>query len=296
MKAPYTAISILYNPASTGASKKNARALERDLADTPVGAIVAVIPTKRAGHAEKLAYELAKASKRPLIISSSGDGGYNEVVNGALHAQDEGRSPVCGLLPSGNANDHYTNLHSVPIKPLILHGKESRIDVLALEMTSPSGKWQRYAHSYIGFGLTAKVGSALNQTDLNAFNQLWIVLRGFTQLRATRLRVNGRVRKYDSLIFSNVAKMSKVLSLSKEASLTDGKFEVSAFYTHNKLRLLRLLLKASTIGLEETSQAREYSLETLKPLTVQLDGEVFPLKGNATVQITVRPKALHCIV
>src|SRR4051812_48781666 len=111
----YTAISIIYNPKSTGASKANAFDLVKQLRHTPVAGLVRVTPTFFPGHAETLAYDLARSGERPLVISSSGDGGYNEVVNGVLKAQTEGATPTCGLLPSGNANDHYHNLHKKPI-------------------------------------------------------------------------------------------------------------------------------------------------------------------------------------
>src|SRR4051812_3140048 len=111
MAANYTAITIIYNPISTGSSKKNAEKLYRELLQTPLKDIVYLRATEYAGHAEELAYELATASQRPLVISSSGDGTYNEVVNAMLKAKEEGRSAVCGLLPSGNANDHYHSVH-----------------------------------------------------------------------------------------------------------------------------------------------------------------------------------------
>ena len=40
-----------------------------------------VSPTERAGHARDLAKQAA-GTGRPLIVSVSGDGGYNEVVDG----------------------------------------------------------------------------------------------------------------------------------------------------------------------------------------------------------------------
>ena len=293
--AQYSAISIIYNPKSTGHSKVHAQELAKILRHTRLKSKVRVIPTKYAGHAEELAYDLAKASPRPLIISSSGDGGYNEVINGVMKAQQEGASPVTGLLPAGNANDHYHSLHKSSIESQILSGKKHRIDLLRLS-TFEAEPLQRFAHSYIGFGLTPQVGEELNKADLNAFKELVIAARVFMDLKAIRLRVKGEVKQYDSLIFSNVQKMSKVLSLSDSAAMHDGKFEITEFPHRSKPALMLTLLKAATRGLSVTNRAAKFSFETTDPLTVQLDGEISQIRANTKVKIEVVSKVLRCVV
>ena len=59
--------------------------------------------TNHTGHATELAREAA-ATGSPLIVSDSGDGGYNEVVNGAM--------------ASGNANHHARFMHDEPLVEL----------------------------------------------------------------------------------------------------------------------------------------------------------------------------------
>jgi diacylglycerol kinase family enzyme len=293
---PYTSISIIYNPTSTGASRANAFKLADELEAADVNLPVYVVPTDFAGHAESLAYDLAKATKRPLIISSSGDGGYNEVINGALRAQAEGAKPTCGLLPSGNANDHYRNLHQHPITDQILDGKHRYIDILKLSAERHGQPWERFAHSYIGIGLTPKVGIELNKVQLNRLREAWIVAKTLYKLRPSRLIVHGKEHTYDSLIFSNVSKMSKILSVSDSAELTDGKFEVVAFPSQNKMRLLRQLVQASTFGLHSSRQADHYTFTTVRPTRVQLDGEIFRIDGGSVARITVEPRVLRCII
>lgn len=293
---PYTSVTIIYNPQSTGPSEANAKKLAKELQGTAIANLVKVIPTDFAGHAEELAYRHATAGKRPLIIISSGDGGYNEVVNGVLRAQAEGHSPVCGLLPSGNANDHYHNLHKQPVAEQIVNGRQQHIDVLCIEATIGGQPWRRYAHSYIGIGLTPQVGHELNKVKLNRWRESWIVLKTLRQLRAARLKVRGKVRAYDSLIFSNVGRMSKILSLSSTSELTDGKFEVISFRAHSKFYLLRQLLKAATVGLHTTRQADHYSFETIRKTRVQLDGEIYKIDERSKVHVSLEPKRLHCII
>lgn len=292
----YSTISIIYNPNSTGASQANARKLAEALKGSVVEDMVKIIPTKFAGHAEKLAYKLAKASPRPLIISSSGDGGYHEVVNGALRAQAEGAEPTCGLLPSGNANDHYHNLHQRPIDEQIISGSHRYIDILCIKARVGGKAWQRYAHSYIGIGLTPKVGQELNKVQLNRLREAWIVLRTLYRLRSSRLIVNGKEHEYDSLIFSNVRRMSKILSLSDTAKLSDGKFEIIAFRSHSKLKLLRKLIKATTIGLRSRRRADHFEFQTVRKTRIQLDGEIFVLDADSQAAVSLLHRHLRCII
>lgn len=176
---------------------------------------VELIATERAGHAEELAYSLAKSSKNPLIVSSSGDGGYHEVVNGALKAQNEGRKVTTGLLPAGNANDHYRTLHKKGVVEQIAKGKVQKIDVLKIVGRSKGKLVERYAHSYIGIGLTPKVGRELNRTKLNLLNEAIIVLKVLFLAKSTKLKVYGEVKHYDSIIFSNMTPYIKLTSLDE---------------------------------------------------------------------------------
>ncbi len=295
----YTAVSIIYNSKSTGSSRIKAQRLAKRLQKTDLNDVVKVIPTKHAGHAEELAYELSKISPRALIISSSGDGGYHEVVNGIMKAQAEGAQPVAGLLPGGNANDHYKNLHQKTLYRQIMTGEPRRIDLIQVTAKYPGGSWSRYAHSYIGIGLTAKVGRELNKTKLNAVNELGISLKTLLKLREIQIVVSGQTRTYDSLIFSNVQKMSKVLQLSDTASPYDGKFEITKFPHQTKLKLVRNLVKAATKGLGVTNRAAKFTFETISPLAIQLDGEVFTNKIQCQryeIKIVPRRPSLRGVV
>lgn len=254
------------------------------------------VKTKHAGHAETLAYEVAKASRRPLIISVSGDGGYHEVVNGLMKAQREGAQPVAGLLPGGNANDHHRMLHQGDLVQNIVSQTEQTIDLLMLSAIAKGKSVERFSHSYIGIGLTPKAGKELNKTKLNRLKETVIVLRSIIRLRPVRIIVDGKKRAYDSVIFSNIDTMSKVLKLSKNAKLDDGKFEVTAFRRRNRWRLIRLLLRASVRGLDGTTHRKKYSFTTTTPLLVQVDGEIMSVDADSRVAVTSEHVVLHCIV
>jgi diacylglycerol kinase family enzyme len=298
-KPDYTAIAIIFNPISTGPSKQYALALRSDLRrELPeMKQRINCVLTEYAGHAEELAYDLAKATERPLIIASGGDGSYHEVVNGAMRAQSEGATPTCGLLPGGNANDHHTALHDQPIEDMILHGRRHVIDLLLVDTKGPDGKlWQRYAHSYAGFGLTAEAGRELNKHKLNRIREAWIVLKTLKNLRARRVLVNGRRRAYTSLVCSNIHRMSKVLKLSDQAKVHDGKFEITAVRGPNKRRLVMQLIRASTRGFDEVEQTEQFRFTTIKPMRFQIDGEIYRIAGDTVVTISIAPRVLRCVV
>lgn len=287
----FTDLVIIYNPLSTGPGEEMAKRLKRDLRKHKVR----LVGTKYAGHAEQLAYKFAKASARPLIVSASGDGGYHEIINGLVKAQTEGAKPVAALLAAGNANDHHREVFKSDLIEGIASAKVRQIDLLTLESTAGGKPFKRYAHSYIGLGLTPKAGQELNKRKLNRFNQLWVIIRAFFELRPVQIIINGKKQAYDSLIFSNIGKMSKVLLLDENASTKDGRFEVTITKHLGKFSLLKQLLKASTSGLNDAISAEQYLFRTTRKEPVQLDGELFMLDASRDVKISISNKILSCI-
>lgn len=292
----YTTIAVIYNPNSTGSSKQLAQEFKTNLHKQAPKQKVELIATEYAGHAEKLAYDIAKKSANPLIFSSSGDGGYNEVINGVLKAQSEGAHPTAGLLPAGNANDHYHNLHNEDIIDLILHKEPRTIDVLKVTTTSKNKPVERYSHSYVGFGVTPLVGEALNKYKLTIFNEAWIVGKALLATKSVKLKIDAKVHSYDSIIFSNIDRMSKVLKISQPSRVDDGKFEVTIFRKRNKAKLIGMLLRASVVGVKEDMRVQQFHLETINATVAQLDGEILEIDAHAKVVVGIDKKALRCIV
>ncbi len=94
---------------------------------------VQLCPTEHAGHARDLAAHAA-ATGRPLIVSVSGDGGYNEVVDGVMQAGNP--DVVCAVMAAGNANDHRRTTGEQPLADAIVDGEVRRIDLLRLTVGS----------------------------------------------------------------------------------------------------------------------------------------------------------------
>ncbi len=294
--ADYTSISIIYNPNSTGPGKALAKELLAELRRLSPNTPAKLQATKHAGHGEELAYKLAKATTHPLILSASGDGGYSDVVNGLVRAQAEGAHPTAGLLPAGNANDHYNFLHSGNLAQSIQRQHAQHIDLLTLTAHAGGKPFKRYAHSYIGLGLTPGVGVELNKVDLNWFKEKWVVVKGLFRSRPVHIVVRGRRRHYESLVCSNVGKMSKFLVLSKTAAINDGKFEVTVVRGRGKLRLILSLIKSTTGNSPEPLQTTRYHFRTLRRTLVQIDGEIFTLDTHTTATVAIQPRLLRCIV
>ncbi len=292
----FTAITIIYNPNSTGDGRKNAYAFKRQLVELIDSKLIHITPTKYAGHAEKIAYTHALASPRALIIASSGDGGYNEVVNGVLRAQSEGAHVVTGLLPSGNANDHWNALHTDDTLARITTAQSNAIDVLLMTTEKDNKTTRRYAHSYIGLGVTPLVGAELNKIALGPIKEIWVVAKMLFRASSVAIEVKGKRTKYTNLIFSNILQMSKVLTLADDGSVTDGKFEINFYNGDSKLGLYGHLLKAAARSLDSQTHVQEFHFRTIKSTKLQLDGEIVPLAAQTTVVIHSERRLLHCII
>jgi len=292
--AGYSDIIIIYNPHSTGSGRDLAQSLERRLEAADRSLSVTVLPTLYAGHAEDLAYEWAIKSRRPLVISSSGDGGYHEVVNGLMRASEEkSAKPTAGLLPAGNANDHFHGMKEPNLYDAIRKGKQTAVDLLKISFSVDGDRRTRYAHSYMGLGITSDAGYEINKRKTNFLLEIMIVLRVVLFTRHVTIVVNGEKQRFDSLVFSNVPRMSKIFTISDNTSLHDGKFEVTGYRRRNKLQLIAALATATFRGLKNTRQATRYSFMTTKQTTMQLDGEIVLVDGNSPVEIAIAPAVLQ---
>lgn len=295
MKHIFKEIVVIYNPNSTGDGKKNAEAFAHEVTERIPKQKVTILKTKYAGHALKIASEYAQGAASTLIVSSSGDGGYNEVINGIKTAARTNHV-AAAVLPSGNANDHYNAIGSDNLVGRIASGKVEQIELLKLVSKVKGETWTRYAHSYIGFGLTPKVGRELTARKLNIFNEKWHVLYHLLKFKHIDLTADKTVRRFSSLVFASVNRMSKVVKLAPDAAKNDGLMEVYETEYRSPWQLLKILLKASLQGLSHNDRRSSYELVTITPTLVQLDGEVFTLDAKADVRITCEKGALRTVL
>jgi diacylglycerol kinase (ATP) len=151
-------IVLIYNPANPRIPLTLAEGVRDDLRRELPEMPVTLEPTRYAFHARELA-AAAAATGRPLIIAVSGDGVYNEVVNGIMDV--DGSNALSAVAAGGNANDHRRSTRRMPLVGAIVDGRARHLDLLRLTVHTNDALWSRYAHSYIGFGLIDCVSHAL---------------------------------------------------------------------------------------------------------------------------------------
>lgn len=285
-------VVIIYNPNSTGDSKSNALELARDLRAR--GVSVKTQQTTHAGHGEEIAAKLAGAEEPVILISSSGDGGYHEVINGALSSKKS--ALIVGVLPSGNANDHFSELGSDSLTEAIASKQFKEIDTIKVSAMVNGKPWVRYAHSYAGIGVSATAARQLTEDRPNALTEKWIVLRSLLSFRYVKLIVNNDTKRYSSILFGNISRMSKILKLSNDSSVTDGKIEMSWIRFRSKLRLIGYLITAATIGIKKARSIKTFSFKTTSRLPIQLDGESYIIDARSDVMIEAAHKNLRCVL
>ena len=284
-------IVIIFNPHSTGNAPVSAEELRDELTRRLPSVPLELSPTRHAGHARDLAREAAAAGT-PLIVSVSGDGGYNEVVNGVMDAGND--RAVCAVRAAGNANDHRRVTRERPLADAIVAGKVRRIDLLRL--TIGDGALVRSAHSYIGVGLTPVIAVDLEEGGKGSWREIVSVLRGFSRFRPFPIRLeDGRRRRIDSLVFANITEMAKYAKLSDTGAPDDGRFEVITQRQTGKLRVLATAIRAATRGLGPQPSATHYGFTTLAPMPLQLDGELVELDADTPVAVDIAPRALATI-
>ena len=84
-------VALIVNPFASAVSEERVRAVERELSGA---ATVRTVLTERAGHA----VEIAASAGEEAIVVFSGDGGFNEALNGAREGV------LLGFLPGGGTS------------------------------------------------------------------------------------------------------------------------------------------------------------------------------------------------
>jgi diacylglycerol kinase family enzyme len=291
--SPFDRIVIIFNPHSTGDAPESAAELRAELARRVPGVPLELCPTRYAGHARELAREVA-GTGRPLLVSVSGDGGYNEVVDGVMQAGND--QAVCAVRAAGNANDHRRTTREHHLADAIVAGDVRRIDLLRLTLGTGPDALTRYAHSYIGVGLTPVVAVDLEKGGKGSWREIVSVVRAFSRFRPFPIRLeDGRRRTIDSLLFANISQMAKYATLSEGARPDDGRFEVITQRRTGKLQVLATALRAATRGLGPQPSATHYAFTPLVPMPLQLDGELMELEADTPVAVDIAPRALATV-
>jgi diacylglycerol kinase (ATP) len=286
---PFDAVEIVYNPNSTGNATERAQELADELAKRAPDLPVTLRPTEHAGHGREIARDAAR-SGRPLVVSVSGDGGYNDVVNGLMDAEVD--EVFAAVLAAGNANDHRRTTRERPLADGIIDGDVSRLDLLRMSVGDGA---PRYAHSYIGLGITPTVALELEKGGKGSIREVISTIRSFARFRPFEIETDTGTERFDSVIFANIREMAKFAELSDEGRPDDGRFEVIILRHTAKWRVLFTAAKAALRGLGPQPTAREYRFRTRDPMPVQVDGEVDEFERGASVTVAIAPGAVQTV-
>lgn len=283
----YSIIVIIYNPnSSSGQAQIKAERLQQRLLKRLTTKIV-LTATDHPRHGEEIAYTYARRQDHCLLISVSGDGGYNEVINGAKRADAEtGHHTACAILAAGNANDHRRSVRKQPLSRAITKTHPELVDILKLTVQHGDTKFVRYAHSYIGLGLTSHVAAELNQTKLTRVKEMLIVFRAFFNFEPLRVQFKGdRVRKLDSIVFANIHQMAKVVRIGKKTNLKNGQFKIVVFPHKTRFKLIYTVLKIAIFGVRKPIQREAVTFTLIEKSLVHLDGEVIQLSAGSRIRV-----------
>lgn len=289
---PFDRVVLIFNPTKAGMATR-IEDVQRDLATAVPGLPVELLPTDFAGHARDLARSAAGTGE-PLIVSVSGDGGYNEVVNGVMDVPAS--QAVCTVLPAGNANDHH---RSRPVRPLAEAIRESRlrrIDLLRITFRGAHREQVQYAHSYVGFGLTPLMAIGIEKGGKGKILELLSVARTLSGLRPFELvRADGATARFDSLILANISRMAKYGRVSESNHPDDGQFEVVTLPHAGRWKMALMTLRAVTLGLGNQPSVSSYAFTTRNAVPCQIDGEVVHVQAGTHVLVESAKGALATI-
>lgn len=162
------------------------------------------------------------------------------------------------MLAAGNANDHRRSVATMSVVDAIVAGPIRRMDLLKLVVCDGiRPPWERYVHSYVGFGLSASMARGIETSGKGRLRELMGVARTLPGLRSFQIeRPAGARARFDSLILANVHRMAKYGTVSDSKIPSDGKFEVVYLPHSTRWVLARMTLRAVTVGLgRQTSVA-----------------------------------------
>ena len=256
-------------------------------------------PTKRAGDAIEMSYDIASKYARPLIISVSGDGGYNEVINGVMAARKlfPAQKPVVAVMAAGNANDHRRVMRAedTPLIRLIKKAEIKSFDLISMSAKAKGFELQRYAHSYIGLGITSEVGHALNQMGKNRWNEVWLTLKTLKEFVPFELTRDGVTKLYDSIVFANINEMAKFVKLDSKNTVHDDQFEVVAVRHRGAFHTVKSIVTALVHGFKNAPSYSTYSFQLPHEQHAQLDGEIVELPENTSITIKSHHEAIDSL-
>jgi YegS/Rv2252/BmrU family lipid kinase len=299
---------IIVNPISgRGLGEKSVPAIEFFLREH--GLEYTLFRTERPWHASELAEQAAR-QKYDVVVCASGDGVFNEVLNGLMRARKAGfNHTALGIISIGTGNDFAGGV-GIPTTlkeslTVLAANKRRKVDIgLVTGGDYPRG---RYFGNGIGIGFDAAVGFAALQ--LRFLRGLPAYLVGalqtvFFYYKAPRLHIklDDEVIEQNSLMVSvmNGQRMGGGFRMAPNGDPHDGLFDLCIAETAGKLRIFGLIpffIQGKQEGQPEIKMRRSRKITVTAldgSFPAHADGETLCLKGKK-LTVEILPGALEVI-
>ncbi len=265
------------------------------------------------GHATTLAREAAAAGV-PLVLAAGGDGTLGEVTNGLA-----GTPTILAPLPVGTSNSFARELH-MPLPGLfqphrllqttavLAAGCVQEMDLGLTQARAGEGGHGRYWLLWTGVGADSFMVNRWEPRPkwskrIGPASYVFLGLPSLTDLPPLvgEVEIDGQIYRDEFLLvlISNSRRYAGgFVTLSPQAYLDDGLFEVWLLHGYGALRLTRYLADAWRGKLHAHPEvtrllARQVAIRATPPFPIQTDGE---RAGLTPLTVTVQPRALRLLV
>jgi diacylglycerol kinase (ATP) len=253
--------------------------------------------TRAAGDEENLA-RAAIADGVDTIVVAGGDGTCTRVATAII---ESGTRCRMGVIACGTGNDFATTLGLTRMSPTDIAGLLVRNEQTAVDVGRASN---HYFINTCGFGFDPAVLEATQHVKFLKGHSVYIyaALRQVFSYRAARMEVEGAVRMSgESLmaVVSNGSHLGGAFHIAPNASLTDGKLDLTVFSDAGFfLRgvMFARALRGTHLQMDvvTTAQYADLVLHFAEPPMMEADGELRKAESS-TVHVECLPKAL-CVV
>lgn len=250
--------------------------------------------SQRKHHAKELTEQVLE-SKPDAVVACGGDGTINEVGRYMIHTD----IPM-GIIAigSGNGLSHHMNFGKS------IESDMAKIKRFHTESIDVGKINDQYFFSNFGLGFAADV---IKHYEIHQSRKLWGYIKaGFYTWAKINPKARFRLKLADqtemevSQIFcSNSNEMGYGMSITPDASLSDGLLDIVAFTPKNKIQFLTQCLLILTHQHKYSKsfflqQTPEFSIITPDLVPIQIDGE-FHECTSKELSIHILPKSLKLI-
>lgn len=270
-----------------------------------------LVRTERPWHAADLAQQAA-ADGYNVVVTASGDGTFNETLNGLMRARQQGyTNTALAVLCLGTGNDFAAgaNIPGTLQESLQTLKENNRrlIDIGRVTVREGEQLTERYFGNGIGIGFDAMVGfeAVKVRWAVGLIPYLIGVIRTISlyfNAPLVRLDIDGEVTEQPALMTSimNGRRMGGGFMMAPDGEMQDGLFDLCIASEAGRLRLFQLIpyfLKGTQATQPEIQmkRAKRITVTALNgSLPAHADGEMLCVHGSE-IQAELLPQAIEII-